>query len=268
MSDCQQSPPSHAPTHRHPVIRGLVTRPQADAERFAVDLRACGIEPIIAPMLDIVMSPAPDDLTEHLATAQALLFTSANGVRALSALLPPFERPVFTVGSATAAAARQAGFLHVETANGAASDLAHLVIRQLDPAGGALFHAAGTVGGGPLRQTLQKAGFIVHRVPLYQARIPAFLPDPARRALVQPKGKDSVTMAFFFSPRTAHSFVKLVRKAGLEHTCCDITAYTLSMAAAEPLRMFRWQQIITAARPDSAALLDRITQSSYPPGQQ
>ncbi len=236
------------------ITRGLITRPQADAGRFAVDLEARGMEPIIAPMLDIIPSPAPPDLASHLGAAQALLFTSANGVRALAALSPPFERPVFTVGAATAAAAREAGFSRVESADGAASDLVRLVIERLDPEAGPLFHGAGTVGGGSLRQNLRKAGFGVQRVPLYQARIPPRLPDPARQALAQ--AAQTKTMAFFFSPRTARAFVKLVKKAGLDHACHHITACALSAAAAEPLNCFDWRKIAIASRPDSAALLD------------
>ena len=62
---------------------------------------------------------------------------------------------------------------------GAAGDLARLVIRRLDPEAGPLFHAAGTVGGGPLRQHLQKAGFVVQRVPLYQAPYPQAFTRPS-----------------------------------------------------------------------------------------
>ena len=67
-----------------------------------------------------------------------------------------------------------------------------------------------------------------------------------------------MTVAFCFSPRTAYAFVKLVKEAGLGNACRHITACSLSAAAAEPLRAFDWQRMITAVRPDSESLLDCI----------
>src|SRR5881392_3206481 len=61
--------------------RALVTRPRAEAAALAEALDRRGIEAIIEPLLDIHYrdEPAPD-----LAGVQAVLCTSANGVRALA----------------------------------------------------------------------------------------------------------------------------------------------------------------------------------------
>jgi len=84
-------------------LRALITRPREDAEEIAEQLRARGIESVIEPMLAIVPVPHPGlDLTD----VQALLFTSANGVRAFAAATTVRSLPVFAVGDATAAAAR------------------------------------------------------------------------------------------------------------------------------------------------------------------
>lgn len=59
-----------------------------------------------------------------------LAFTSANGVAAFAALTPDRSRPVFTVGDATAEAARVAGFVQVRSANGDLNRLAALLMAQ------------------------------------------------------------------------------------------------------------------------------------------
>jgi len=57
----------------------------------------------------------------------ALAFTSRNGVAAFAALSDDRSLPVFTVGDATAEAARTAGFAAVRSAAGALEDLARLL---------------------------------------------------------------------------------------------------------------------------------------------
>src|SRR6476646_7567579 len=87
--------------------RALVTRPRAEAVALAEALDRRGIEAIIEPLLDILYrdEPAPD-----LAGVQAVLCTSANGVRALARRSAERGIALFAVGEATAARARAAGF--------------------------------------------------------------------------------------------------------------------------------------------------------------
>jgi len=144
-------------------MRALITRPAEDTKEIADALRARGFEVVIEPMLEIVPldAQAPD-----LRDVQALLFTSVNGVRALTRLAPRRDLPVFAVGDATAAAARAAGFGSVNSAAGDSSDLARLVRARLKPEAGALLHVAGSAVAGDLAGAL--AGFEIrtlHRVP-------------------------------------------------------------------------------------------------------
>ncbi|WP_295048177.1 uroporphyrinogen-III synthase [uncultured Paracoccus sp.] len=99
-----------------PVL--LLTRPQADSQRFAAmlpDWRA-----VIAPILRIV--PMPHDAA-RLAQAQGLVFTSAHAVASAG---PGRGRLALCVGGHTAQAARAAGF-DVRTGNGFAEGLLPLI---------------------------------------------------------------------------------------------------------------------------------------------
>ncbi len=122
-------------------MRVLVTRPEDDARSLVAALEARGHEALVAPMLTI--APAPGvEAPLALDGVQALVFTSANGARVFARLSDERDLPVFTVGDASAAAARDAGFARVERAGGDVEDLARLIIMRLAPGDGTLYQAA------------------------------------------------------------------------------------------------------------------------------
>ncbi|MBT6829848.1 MAG: hypothetical protein HOA58_10045, partial [Rhodospirillaceae bacterium] len=77
----------------------LLTRPRPDSEHLAALLRAVGVDSLIDPVINII--PLEGASLPPLEEVQALLLTSANGVRALAALLAPedkaHDKPLFTV---------------------------------------------------------------------------------------------------------------------------------------------------------------------------
>src|ERR1700685_3327999 len=105
---------------RH-LLRALVTRPRQEAESLAAQLAERGIDTIIEPMMTIIDR---DGALPELAGVQAILCTSANGVRALARASGERGVPVFAVGDATGLAAHEAGFASVESAGGDVDDLA------------------------------------------------------------------------------------------------------------------------------------------------
>ncbi|HLJ65457.1 MAG TPA: uroporphyrinogen-III synthase, partial [Stellaceae bacterium] len=66
-------------------MRALVTRPLETAEPLIAALAERGIASVLAPMLTIRLPEEPcPRLSQALAGTQAILFTSANGVRAFA----------------------------------------------------------------------------------------------------------------------------------------------------------------------------------------
>ncbi len=233
-------------------MRVLVTRPRADAEALVAELAARGHEVLIEPL--IVIKPAAPPLPLDLDAVQALMFTSANGVRAFTAVEKARGLPVFAVGDATAEAARDEGFGQVESAAGTVEDLVALVARRCDPSAGSLFHGAGSRVAGDLKGALEKAGFAVQRVVLYDARPIQALSAAARGAL----GEGHLDAVVFFSPRTAGTFVRLIAQNGLEAACARCHAVCLSAAVAGELAALNWAGVHVAARPERQALLDSV----------
>jgi len=235
-------------------LRALVTRPRADAEGLAEALAARGIEAIIEPLLQIHYrsEPAPD-----LARVQAVLCTSANGVRALARLTGERAVALFAVGEASAMRARDEGFGRVESAGGSLADLAALAQGRLRPDGGRLLHVAGSDVAGDLAGALRRIGFTVDRAVLYEARPAAALSGACVRALTA----GIVDFALFFSPRTALIFARLAERAGIAEALGPVTAISLSAAADAALGPLRFCARPIAERPDQPSLLaalDRV----------
>lgn len=231
--------------------RILITRPREDAEPLAAILGHHGIDALIEPLMHAEPVPGgPLDLDR----VQALIATSANGVRAFAGRDERRSWPVCAVGDATARAAREAGFADVASASGDVEALAALIIASRDPAAGPLLHIAGTVSAGDLGGRLQASGFDYRRAVLYAMQPARALSAAAQAALRQ----GSLTGVALYSPRTAALFAQLVAADDLAACCTGLRAYCLSPAVAERLAPLSFLAKITAERPDQPALVDAI----------
>ena len=232
-------------------LRALVTRPREEAETLAAALAARGVDALIEPLLTVEFcTAAPPDL----AGAQAILCTSANGVRALARASSERRLPLFAVGDATAARARSQGFTSVESAGGSATDLARLAAAGLDPRKGTLLHICGNTVAGDLAGALRARGFTVERRALYDARPIAALSPETTDAI----RSHTIDFALFFSPRTAAIFARLADEASVANSCATIAALSISPAADAALGELPWRERWIAERPEQPALLDKL----------
>jgi uroporphyrinogen-III synthase len=235
--------------------RALITRPLDDARPVADRLRALGIDAVIEPLLHIDFR---DGAAPGLADVQAILVTSANGVRALAGRSERRDLPVLAVGDASARQARSAGFTDVTSAGGDVGDLAALVARTCDPKAGALLHVAGSAVASDLAGLLERDGFTYRRAVLYDARRADALSDACRERIAA----GQIDAVLFFSPRTAATFVRLIDDVGLADRCADMDAVCLSQAVADKLAALTWRRIAIAAAPTLDALLDILAEDA------
>ena len=114
-------------------MRLLVTRPKEDAAPLVEILKAQGHDPVLFPFLEIVNEPdGAKQLTSYkVKDTQALIVTSANGVRAFAESDKRRSFKVMAVGDASARAAREAGFKSVESAGGDVETLSALIKKDL-----------------------------------------------------------------------------------------------------------------------------------------
>ncbi len=232
-------------------MRLLITRPREDGEPLAVLLEERGFETVLDPMMTVSDIDAPDP---DLAGIQAVLVTSANGIRAFARRHEDRQIPVYTVGDASAQAARGLGFKAVTSADGDVETLAALVRGALDPDQGALLHIAGSRVAGDLSGLLEATGFEVRRRVLYEATAADAL---SPQTLVE-LDAGTVDGVLLFSPRTATLFTRLVMAAGRAEHCHAVVAYCLSQAVADNTQGVSWKELVVAQKPTQQALLDII----------
>jgi uroporphyrinogen-III synthase len=221
----------------------LVTRPLQDGEEIAARLAEMGHRALLAPLLTphFLDGPEPD-----LREVQAILATSANGIRALIRRTARRDLPIFAVGPQTTQEARDAGFADIKNAGGDAKTLAEATARWTTPDKGALLHICGEEAPGTLADSLTGLGFLVRRAILYRVDAATALPPLTEQAL-----RDGTLDAVqFFSPRSARVFCDLA--AGLPTQ--KLVAFCISPVTAKALTL-AFREVRVAAAPNQAALL-------------
>ena len=220
-------------------MRIWITRAQPEAEATAERVRTLGLEPVLAPLLEVeTFGESPD-----LAGVGFLAFTSRNGVRAFAALSPGRDLPVFAVGDATAQAARKAGFGQVSSAAGDVSALAELIATRRDFLSGDVLYLAPGESAGDLVGELAARG-VAARAHIGYRTAPttlAALPD--------------AEVVLIHSAKAAR---RLAQEPVLREAAPAMTALCISPAAAEPLDGLGFREVLVAARPSEAAMLELL----------
>ena len=157
-------------------MRILVTRPLEDGAEIARLLAARGHQALLAPLLEPRFPEGP--LLEEgaiLDRVEAVLATSANGIRALRRRTARRDLPIFAVGPQTADEARRADFTDVRSADGDAKALAEATRGWARP-GAVLLHVCAEDAPGTLCDQLNASGFTIRRCALYTIEPATHLP--------------------------------------------------------------------------------------------
>jgi uroporphyrinogen-III synthase len=187
-----------------------------------------------------------------LTGVQAILATSANGVRALARRTGRRDLPVFAVGPQTAQAARALGFNQVRSADGDAVALAQAVPSWTSPKAGPLLHAAGADAPGKLADALTASGFQVRSEILYDVIAVDELSTNATAEIAA----NRIDAVLLFSPRSARAFVQRLNEAGLTEHATRMIAGCISQATASALAPLTMKEVRIAARPNQESLLN------------
>lgn len=187
-----------------------MTRTRPNADRSAERWREAGFDPVIAPLLTV--RPVAD---QPLVPDDAeLIFTSANGVRFCG--LQGNDRRVYTVGKATADAAKASGFTNVTSGDKDWKTLSQIIEKTDNP----IVHLSGSVVRGDLVGDLRERGFKATRQVVYET-VPV---------TSWPIDVDDVNAVALYSPLAAETLMNLpVRDFS------SLTAFCLSENVAAPL---------------------------------
>lgn len=198
--------------------RILITRPQGQAEEFAIQLRSAGFEPIFFPVIEIQPMPELlwlDRAIQKLECFDWIVFTSVNGVTSFwDHLLEsgvqkiPSQVRVAAIGPKTAEALTARG---VEVQFVPEEFIAEAILPGLgDLRGRWVLLPRAEIARKALPEAITRAGGIVQEVAVYQT-LPV-LPEPTGLLSLQ-AGVDVIT---FTSPSTVINFIEIVQRSGLD----------------------------------------------------
>ena len=183
-----------------------------------------------------------DDAPPCLEGMSALAFTSQNGVAMFAALSRERDLPVFTVGDATAEAARGQGFRSVRSAGGALADLAALLIAEAPRDGWVLAPGAREPAGD--LSAMASPAIRVRAVPVYETLDTGAVAPEAFEAVLVHSARAALAL------RSRGPFAGQV-------------AVVLSAAVAEALGDGSGLEIRVAAAPDESALLAALGKPAH-----
>jgi uroporphyrinogen-III synthase len=234
----------------------LVTRPQPDAEALAALLREKKLHALVDPLFKIEFASLPPEKGNY----QALLATSRNAIRALinCGAIKDFKKlPLFTVGEETEAAARQAGFANIKSAEASAASLSELIMETCIPSKGALLYLAGKTRKATLETQLISQGF---KIKLWEAY--AMHPSPGLRdATLHALRQKTLDAVLLFSERASAHFLQLGSALDADGLKAP-TYFCLSEQVAMPLQKKGLMALYPPA-PSLHALIELLIQKNH-----
>ncbi|MEQ8433231.1 MAG: uroporphyrinogen-III synthase [Oceanicaulis sp.] len=226
----------------------LVTRAEPGAARTIKRLRARGVTSINAATARIAYREA----SLNLDRVSALAFTSPNGVDAFVHNSDRRDLPVMTVGAVTAAAAREAGFASVTSADGDGAALVRLIASA--PPDGPVLHVSGADQAFSLTEALAAIGVKSRMQILY---------DAVETGALEPEIVDALeagAIILVHSPLGAARFAARVEEAGCRKALARCQVAAMSAKAAAPLADTPVGRVRSAETPDEEALFRVLNQ--------
>ncbi|SDR31178.1 uroporphyrinogen-III synthase [Pseudovibrio sp. Tun.PSC04-5.I4] len=228
----------------------LVTRPQPQADTTARKLVAMGHEVVLEPMLHFQPLSLDEDV---VGGAKAIAVTSAKAIEALAfnKLIEPLQLlPLYSVGEATAQAAKGAGFQNIMCAEGDVGSLANLIGEHSQQ--GPVFYPAAVDRSGDLSGQLAGLGVACNMVEAYQMSAASQLSAQTHRLITA----GEIDCTLFYSLRTIQVFLSL---CNLEKTTVflnSMKALCVSNRVAEQTASFG--EVFVAKTPSEDGLFELL----------
>lgn len=240
----------------------VLTRPRTQSDSVADALAASGARVIVFPTLDIVpvaLGADSQSALDALPGSALAVFVSANavghGVAAARARGPwPAEVPVATVGQATAAQLRSAGFDRVLAPQGRFDSEALLALLPRGSLAGRRVVIFRGVGGREhLRRSLEAEGADVRYVECYRRVRPATDPRGLREAMLS--GQVQAVQAM-----SAESLENLIAMAGEDLPWSQVALVVPHPAIARHASALVFARSLVVEAPGAAALVKALEQ--------
>ena len=239
----------------------LIIRPQPDSDRDVGWLNRYGVPALASPVMigAPVSSPSLAHDLGNPTNFTGIIFTSRHAVDAVTKAADAAAwtpKPAFVVGSATAAAAKQAKFKNIIIGNGGGAGLVE-PIRQavadtdhVNPQKANLLWPSALEISFDMAAAMHHHDIAVQRLPAYQMMANADLAPPVRAALA----KNCISAVIAMSPRSIQILRANMDAAGLgsARNKIDLIAGSEAIAAAAG---DGWNHIYAARHPRRSRLL-------------
>jgi uroporphyrinogen-III synthase len=249
----------------------VVTRPRQQASRLRVELEGLGACVIELPTIEIVPPDSYEPLDAALRDLQQyqwLIVTSANTARVLGERLALLRVDpssasgvqVVAVGSATAAAVREAGFrVDLVPPNYVAESVVEALRDKV--AGSRVLLARAAVARDVIPDEFRRVGATVDVVDAYRTVIPDESARLVREIFVDSPLPDAVT---FTSSSTVTNFFRLLGEAGICSAPQGVWALSVGPITSATLRELGWEPAAEADQHDVAGLVQAAVRALIP----
>lgn len=231
----------------------LVTRPTADFSRTAEKLTQLGYTALHAPMMEF---RALDFESPDIDAVSALVFTSANGIRAIMDNESLRKLPCYVVGIQTKQMALDCGFEVWADGGGDVNSLYQAIKtdyefrEQTKP----LLHISGVHQAGNLSQNLPDIGIKTQRSQAYiMDKINHLSAD-----IIDDIKNQKLDGMLFYSQRSAKIFLNNVGNLGLMSEISTIPTFCLSKTIAQQVFTPYLKHIYSAAQANEDVLLELL----------
>lgn len=223
----------------------LITRPEDSAAKTAYALHQKGYLTFCEPFINVVFH---DVVLPNLAGYSALIFTSANAVRAFTLKSVRRDIMAYCVGDNTLQAVREAGFDHYKSAQGKVSDLIKMLEKE-SIEGKILYVRARDVA-----HPLVVEGKDIEEIIFYHTEKTKEISQNCLELMSQ----GVFSYILFHSKRTAEIFVDLVEENGVKNSLNQCEALCLGDSMVECLTNLQWKRIAVAPTPDRQGMLQLL----------
>lgn len=217
----------------------LITRPQLEGIHLKNQLTQ--LPGFCEPMLQVIPLQTELSFVESENKVTDIIVTSARVLEIVENWAEYTHLPIWCVGEVTGQLATEKGFTTVYTANRSAQDLLEMIVKETgkEILTRRFVHVCGDTLHLDLSEALSQLGYRAEKLVIYHTKpITAFTKE-----LIELLKKGKISLAPFFSQRTAEIFVELVKKHKLEKFCQSIVALAHSQAVAEKLGKLQWAKI-------------------------
>lgn len=244
--------------------RILVTRAAQQAGKLSNGLRDLGATPVEVPVLEIAPPASYESLDKTLleiARYDWIIFTSANTVSALKTRgdaigLPPellSTAKVAAVGTATASAAREAGWRVTLIPDSYVAEGLAASLRNECVQGKRILLARAEVARDVIPDALRAAGAVLDVVDAYRNVIPESAPGQLRRALAE-----GLNAATFTSSSSVTHLADVARKANVGFPFPGVPAVSIGRVTSGTLRAAGWEPAAEADPHDIPGLIAAV----------